>query len=317
MRELPGFSVRAACSEDGPELLALLQRCTRTYLRGERASIEEVEDRLQYPGSDPALDTVVVERDREIVGFAHVFTEPPHEDVRCFARVDPAHIGRGVGSTLLDWARRRAPSIAERRPPGCTAILHVTQWARDVAADALLTGRGFRPVRYLMLMTIDLGGAPVAVAPVPEGASIRACMPTDLEVLHRLHAEAFEEHWGRTEIDLDRWLGELTVDGRYDAELWRLAVAEGTVVGFALARAEMPEDPSMGYVDALGVLASWRGRGLGLALLTDVFGVLQSRRVGGASLHVDAENTTGAVALYQRAGMSSDPSLVIWELPIP
>jgi ribosomal protein S18 acetylase RimI-like enzyme len=66
----------------------------------------------------------------------------------------------------------------------------------------------------------------------------------------------------------------------------------------------------------LGVLPDWRGRGLGLALLSDVFAHLQRGGFGRAALHVDAENTTGAVRLYRKAGMIPEPALVVWERSI-
>jgi ribosomal protein S18 acetylase RimI-like enzyme len=56
-----------------------------------------------------------------------------------------------------------------------------------------------------------------------------------------------------------------------------------------------------------------RGEGLGLALLRHTFvefHALGRRRV---SLHVDVDNLTGAVRLYTKAGMRSDPRLVVWE----
>jgi ribosomal protein S18 acetylase RimI-like enzyme len=31
------------------------------------------------------------------------------------------------------------------------------------------------------------------------------------------------------------------------------------------------------------------------------------------SLHVDVDNLTGAVRLYEKAGMTADPRVVVWE----
>jgi mycothiol synthase len=62
-------------------------------------------------------------------------------------------------------------------------------------------------------------------------------------------------------------------------------------------------EEATGWVRILGVLPAFRRRGLALALLQHVFrhfADLGMKRVG---LGVDAENPTGAVALYERAGM--------------
>jgi mycothiol synthase len=62
-------------------------------------------------------------------------------------------------------------------------------------------------------------------------------------------------------------------------------------------------EPDLGFVRILGVKPEYRRRGLALALLKHVFrhfADLGLKRVG---LGVDAENPTGAVRLYERAGM--------------
>jgi ribosomal protein S18 acetylase RimI-like enzyme len=53
----------------------------------------------------------------------------------------------------------------------------------------------------------------------------------------------------------------------------------------------------------LGVRRPWRKRGLGLALLNHAFGEFYLRGKRKAGLGVDAENLTGALKLYEKAGM--------------
>jgi hypothetical protein len=78
-------------------------RCTRAHLGVRRASVDEMRQRLTQPGTDPALDTWVVQRqDSEIAGFAQVWSEPPHAEVVCYVRVDPDSVGQGIGSALLE-----------------------------------------------------------------------------------------------------------------------------------------------------------------------------------------------------------------------
>ena len=62
-------------------------------------------------------------------------------------------------------------------------------------------------------------------------------------------------------------------------------------------------DPEHGYVSVLAVRRPWRKRGLGTALLQHSFAEMKRRGMKRATLGVDAENLTGAVALYERAGM--------------
>ena len=53
----------------------------------------------------------------------------------------------------------------------------------------------------------------------------------------------------------------------------------------------------------LGVLPDFRQRGLAQALLRHTFAEYASRGLDTVGLGVDAENPTGAVRLYERAGM--------------
>jgi mycothiol synthase len=53
----------------------------------------------------------------------------------------------------------------------------------------------------------------------------------------------------------------------------------------------------------LGVRRRWRRRGLGLALLLQSFTDFRRRGATRVGLGVDAESPTGAVSLYEQAGM--------------
>jgi len=66
-------------------------------------------------------------------------------------------------------------------------------------------------------------------------------------------------------------------------------------------------------VDYLGVLASRRGRGIGAGLLRSSFGIFAGRGVRRVALNVDAENPTGATALYERVGMRIINRWDLWE----
>ena len=82
---------------------------------------------------------------------------------------------------------------------------------------------------------------------------------------------------------------------------------DGAPAGICLlseSRAELGE----GFVGVLGVLKDFRGRGLAQLLLRRAFVHYRERGRTAIALGVDATNTTGAVALYEKVGMS--PALV-------
>ena len=58
------------------------------------------------------------------------------------------------------------------------------------------------------------------------------------------------------------------------------------------------------WVAELGVLKPWRRHGIAMALLRHSFAFIGSQGYRHVRLGVDAENTTGATRLYERAGMT-------------
>jgi ribosomal protein S18 acetylase RimI-like enzyme len=78
-----------------------------------------------------------------------------------------------------------------------------------------------------------------------------------------------------------------------------LAEHDGVVVG-ETAWVEAGTD---GYIPSVGVLAAYRGRGIGTALLRTAFVRIADAGFANATLSVDSENTTGAVGVYRSVGM--------------
>ena len=72
----------------------------------------------------------------------------------------------------------------------------------------------------------------------------------------------------------------------------------------------------MGYVNDLGVRRAWRKRGLGLAFLQHAFGEFYRRGYRKVGLGVDAQNLTGALNLYRKAGMHIHQQFDMYEKEI-
>jgi len=291
------MEVRPATLDDVERLAAFMGRCTLAHQGVRRASADEMRQRLTRPGTNAALDTWLVEDRDEVVGFAQVW--PEEEAVVCYVRVDPEHTGRGIGSTLLERTSSRANEL---RPE---PALHATSWPKDKSAASILEGAGFRPLRYLSLMTIDL--AQPEPPSWPSDVEVRALDESaELESLHELVQAIFPE---RRQSFAD-WTHDYS---GFDPSLWFVAADADGIAGFALCLPELAEDRGAGYVSELGVRPDRRGEGLGLALLLHTFVEFHDRGKQRVSLHVDVDNLTGALRLYTRAGMRPDPRLVVWE----
>jgi ribosomal protein S18 acetylase RimI-like enzyme len=127
--------------------------------------------------------------------------------------------------------------------------------------------------------------------------------------VYRADNEAFRDHFGFVEAPFEegfaRFKHFMTDYEGFDPTLWFLAMdgRSAEIAGFSLCRPNSYEDPDLGFVNVLGVRRPWRKRGLGLALLHHSFGEFYRRGKRKAGLGVDAENLTGALRLYEKAGM--------------
>jgi len=144
-------------------------------------------------------------------------------------------------------------------------------------------------------------------APVwPEGASVRTYEPRDGEAVHALLDEAYTWDARHTPVAHAHWLRAMEGDSEFDPELWFVAERDGRLAGCALHW-------TGGWLKDLAVRTPERSRGLGRALVLTGIHEYASRGVHRVGLKVDADNPTGALALYESIGFvreTPDPS---WE----
>jgi mycothiol synthase len=302
--------LRAATFDDAQSLAELLDECTQQYL--ERAS--SLEDALSRLGmGDPALDSrIALDSNANARGFGHVWKASPDE-ARGFIRVRPSARGRGVGSTLLSWLEGRVGELARELDPG--AELTLTSWAQDTQGPPLLERAGFAPVRHFLQMRVDLPRSSSPRVAWPDGVTVRALEPgKDDAALFAAFREAFTGHWGDIEVSEADWWHENrdAPNAGFDPSLWFVAVADGAIAGFSLCREQEVDGEATGWVSLLAVPPSWRGHGLGTALLLHSLDSFEARGYRRAALNVDVDNATGALRLYEKTGMSPIPAFTIW-----
>lgn len=147
--------------------------------------------------------------------------------------------------------------------------------------------------RTILAMRLDV---PLDAAPPswPDGVSLAAPEPGRLEAAHALLVAAYSRGEGRVP-PLSEWWTAIAADPEFDPALVRVALAAGRVVGFGLAW-------TSSFIKDLAVAPSWRGRGLGRAMLLSLAAELAARGAAHVDLKVMADNAP-AVALYRSVGM--------------
>lgn len=196
---------------------------------------------------------------------------------------------------LLDAIEARA---VEKKPGA--GLMGYTSEPDQVVRD-LYEQAGYRVVRHGYRMEISLeGGAPEPQW--PEGFTVRAMRPGEEERVYEAHMTSFADTWMFSPEPFDVWSHWFLKDTAFDPSLWFLAEAADELAGISITR-ESESEPGLAWARILGVVPKFRQRGLAQALLRQTFGECASRGLQRVGLGVDAENPTGAVRVYERAGM--------------
>jgi ribosomal protein S18 acetylase RimI-like enzyme len=136
---------------------------------------------------------------------------------------------------------------------------------------------------------------------MPAGLVIRSLRPGDPGTLHELLVEVL----GGDIVDpsFEEWWTARSTDSEFDAELCLLAFDPvGYLVGAACCW-------TSGFVKELAVHPAARRRGIGAALLGDVFAIFRARGLSHVDLKTNLADNADAVRLYRRLGMVE----VAWE----
>jgi len=283
---------------DTAAIAALLNEHGRALHGTDEVDAAEVAGWLGIPSLDPQRDMrLAVGVDGTLLGYGDV-TGGGERKLRYWldVRLRPA-VDERVGHALFDALEARA-----RETAAAGARIGAYASERDETARRILAARGYDLVRHDFHMEVGLGEEPVPAPVWPEGIELRRYADEDDGRVYEANMESFAGHWEFEREPYDAWAHGRSL-GPHDPSLWFLAHDGNELAGICLCRPLRPGDPELGWVSVLGVLPPWRRKGLGLALLRHAFGEFHRRGLRRVGLGVDAENTTGAVRLYRRAGM--------------
>jgi mycothiol synthase len=314
------FVVRNATLEDVDAITELRNAVHLAEVGRAFTDRGEVRNELTTPGHDPALDDWMVFDGDEAVGCGSVISIPPYTQVWFQAYVRPGHTGRGVGVLLQKRLEERAASLALQAQLGEPVMLMGWSWD-DGPGEAFLRHHGFEAHRRYHFMEVALRAAPPPPPVWPQGIEVRTMIPgEDDEAIWRLQQTAFRDHYDPHEDPYDLWHHwTIEANERFDPSLWFLACDTadgGRIVGDAICVSRRPGDEDAGFVDDLCVLREYRGRGIATALLRHAFGEMAHRGLARVALEADAENITGAMRLYERAGMTPAQTIVAYRKEI-
>lgn len=278
-------------------VLALINTATRHD--GLRPLSEHATLHLRY-GGDREVTHLMVWRDAELVGYAHLDTTDKVAGPSAEIVVAPHLRNHGIGAALTDAALR------------ANALRPLRLWAHGDSPEAarLAHARGFRRHRSLLQMRRSLY-APLPRPLLPPDVTVRGFhVGEDESAWLTLNAQAFAalpDQSGWTRADLDARLQEswFDPDGLLVAfdTAGELVGTHWTKVHGAADHHDHVHDP-IGEVYVLGVADSARGTGLGRALTILGLEHLRERGLDAVMLYVDSSNTA-AKKVYEGLGFTT------------
>lgn len=301
---------RAIDEADHPELLTARDEIASDL---EGGHIDNTRDTLLALGEDGAVLAYGM--------AAQAPGEGERIQVYLLGGVHPAWRERGIGRELMQWqyerARQRLAASEARLPGWITSYCEEANRAELSVALRL----GMQVTRYFITMRRDLSReveqvkatAPVRIVPFSAELS-----QTTLEARN----DSFRDHWGNQPKSPEMWMSWVGGEA-FRADLSRVAViderdASGAaverVVAFSLAsvndNATMSNGVSSVHIERIGVVRSHRGQRLAPAVVSATLQAATDAGIERAFLEVDAENPTGANALYARLGFEAHERLI-------
>jgi mycothiol synthase len=273
---------------------------------------EDLKIGWQIAGFNLEQDTFVVETpDGRIVGYDQFVNHYLHAILGAEGYVHPAFKGRGIGTSLLRAAEKRAYEEMLLAEPDVRIAFRSPINHRDQAAHELHRKEGYTPLRYYWRMEINLS-VPPAPANFPDGIELRPFVKDEhARAILDAQNESFRDHWGNHDELYEQWAARKFGRKEFDPTLWMIAWdgRSAQIAGFSQNRYR----GGIGWIGTLGVRRPWRKRGLGEALLLHSFGEFYKRGTTTVGLGVDAQNPTGATRLYQKVGMRAVSEFVFYE----
>lgn len=330
-----GWEARAPRVEDVDQLVGLLDAHRRATRGTAGPGPDSVLAEAVGAGSWTRRQVLVLDTLGTVRAWASVHDRAARRtDVRLVIdpRLGPVDTAADLAAQLLIWQEDVARAIAAERGLAETQLDALVEEG-DSDQEAWLAAAGFRRTRRWLNMTRPV--SPDEQAPPPrDGVTIRrvgvqdlgdgTSMPVaeDLQAVHRVLEESFEDHFNSYRESFAEFAQRLREDPGHRWDHWWLALVEdeGQIVpgGALVSSVIAPDSPTPGtYLDYIGVHRRARGRGVAKSLLWTLIGDAAARGRDRVLLEVDADSPTGADGLYRSLGWETDHVTHSWHKDVP
>jgi ribosomal protein S18 acetylase RimI-like enzyme len=295
-------------------LAALLNESSVADGRAQHQVAEEIREEFESHPVDLATQTFAAWQGERLVGAAYLYHLPSTvREERCyvFGTVQPDHRGLGIGRRLLEWGLQRGTDVLQASRSELPKYLRVDTSRANSSAIRLFERLGLQPIRYFADLRADLS-VPTPTRRTPAAASAATAfriIPWDLarnEEARLVKNAAFTDHWGSTPEPPAWWTQRTSGFGARPDWSYYAVDGDDKIVGHLITHRFENDDELVGakyaWIDNVGTLAEWRGRGVATQLITAALAKYREAGMQFAALGVDSDNPTGAYRLYESLG---------------
>lgn len=303
-------TIRRPRAEDAAAIHELSAACDMAALGVSDTTLGDVEEVLAEPELDLDRDGWLAhDADGRLLAWAWAVGLGASDLVEIEVSVRPGV--DGLAERLWPLVLDRARELARERGHD-TATADVVVYRADEAKRALAEKYGFEPSTSFYRMRIDFDG-PVEPPAEPPGLTLHTGESDAIRrEAHRVQQEGFADHYGFVPSGYDLWFERRQQQSANDWSQLILARVDGRPAAVLHGNDQFVVDQHCGYVATLAVLPEFRGRGLGRFLLRRAFAADAARGRKGTILHVDSNNVTPALGLYESAGMRPVLIMDVW-----
>jgi mycothiol synthase len=306
---------------DIPAIVRLIDAIAEHLNLGKRRSEDEIRSRFESPGFDPTRSAVIVEgtlpgvAEGVPLGAAVVTREgePDHEHdyitrVWVHPSAESGDLTRVLYDRMIDIAREQEAELPTRppRPVMVYAAYREGMPARREVIESL--GMSLNRVFWVMERSL---AEPIDEPRQIEGVTIRTYRrPEDNAAGTISYNDSFRDHWDHHDESLESWNHAIAAPSRRPDLSWVAEIDDelGRFAGFCLCVIHEDDNRASnrkeGYIELLGTIRGWRGKGLGKSLLLHGLRSLRSAGLDTALLGVDSISPTGANKLYESVGFT-------------
>ena len=286
------IDIRAFQWDDLETVTRLFNSINGTEGTAMESDVDLMRQTLAQPSVSPEDDLRVAYLGTDIAGFYLLYREVPIDRVVAVGGVLTEFRGRGIGRCLLRTAIAQVEGIG-------AGVLHIQASADAQDARHLLESEGFERVKSYWQMRWEGDDLPsLALRP---GFQLKPfSLDRDEAMLTELQNDAFGEHWGFCPNTVEEIVARVRIKIT-DPDGIIFVMDGNRPAGYNWTLRYENSYGKVGVVSMTGVHPSYRGNGLGTAVVVSGMQYLKGRGVDAIELEVDSENTP-ARELYLKLG---------------